>query len=82
MVAGNWQQSDITGSLDCLGNITLVFGAVAGNPSWYYLAALGYEIAESTGILVVNAYLLVCAETAYFTTLERSLFSRPAGALL
>lgn len=81
MGAGNRQQSYVSGSFDCLGNFSLVLGAVTGNTARYNLATLGNEVAESTRILVVNGYLLVGAETTYFSALERSLFSWPAGAL-
>ena len=82
MAAGNREKRDVTRSLYSLGNLSLVPGAVSGNPAWNYLAALGYEIAQGAWILVVDADLLVCTEAADFSALKRSLFPWPAARAL
>jgi len=79
--AGDWQQCNVSCPLDCLGNLSLVLGAVSGNPAWNYFATLSDEIAECAWILVVNGYLLVCTEAANLTTLKRSFLPWPARAL-
>jgi len=79
--AGYRQQSDVTCPLDCLGNFSLVLGAVPGNPAGNNLAALGNKIAQGAWILVINGYLLIGAETANFTALKRSFLSWPCRAL-
>jgi hypothetical protein len=79
--AGDRQQCNVSCPLDGLGNLSLVLGAVSGNPAWNYLAALGYEIAKCARILVINGYLFVGAETANLTALKRSFLPWPARAL-
>jgi len=79
--AGDWQQGNVSCPLDGLGNLSLVLGAVSGNPAWNYLAALSDEIAECAWIFVIDCYLLVGAETANLAALKRSFLPWPARAL-
>jgi len=79
--AGDWQQGDVSCPLDCLCNLSLVLGAVPGNPAWNYLAALSDEVAECAWVFVINGYLFIGAEPANLTALKRSFLSWPARAL-
>lgn len=58
------QQSDLTGALDRLGQLTLMHGTGAGGPAGQDLGALGNEAAQLGGILVVDIFALVNAELA------------------
>jgi hypothetical protein len=79
--AGDRQQGYVSCPLDGLGDISLVLGAVTGNPAGDYLAAFSDEVAECAWILVVNGYLFVGAETAHLAPLKRSFLPWPARAL-
>ena len=63
------QESDLTGSLDGLGELTLMHGANAGRAARQDLAALGHEAAKLGGVLVVDVGRLVNAELANFSAL-------------
>jgi len=79
--AGDWQQRNVSCPLDGLGNLSLVLGAVSGNPAWNNLATLRDEIAKGAWIFVVDGYLFVGAETANLTALKRSFLPWPRRAL-
>jgi hypothetical protein len=81
MGPGDRQQGYVPGSLYGLGYLPLMFGAVSGNPARDDLAALADEIAEGAGVLVIDGYLLIGAETAHLAALEWSLFPRTVASL-
>src|SRR3954469_11264973 len=58
------QQGDLTGVLDRDGHVALVLDAVAGHPTRADLAAVGDELAEQGGVLVVGTGRLLLAELA------------------
>src|SRR3954453_11977217 len=58
------QQGDLTGVLDGRGDVALVLHTVAGDPTRTDLAAVGDELAEQVGVLVVHVGHLVLAELA------------------
>ena len=53
------EQSDLTGALDGLGQLTLVHGAGAGGPAGQDLGPLGNEAAQLGGVLIVDILDLV-----------------------
>src|SRR4029079_13062374 len=61
---GVGQQRHLAGVLDRDGDVTLVLDAVAGHPPRADLAAVGDELAEQRGVLVVDTGLLLLAELA------------------
>ncbi len=63
------QESDLTGSLYSLGELTLMHCAGAGGAAGQDLAALGHIAAELSGILIVDAGGLVYAKLADFSAL-------------
>ena len=63
------QESDLTGSLDSLGELTLMHCAGAGSAAGQDLAALGHEAAERSGILVIDSGSLIYAKLANFSAL-------------
>ena len=63
------KESDLTGSLDRLGELTLMHGADAGSAARQDLAALGHEAAELGGVLIIDERGLVHAELANFSAL-------------
>src|SRR3954469_9026392 len=58
------QQRHLTGVLDRDGDVALVLDAVAGHPPRADLAAVGDELAEQGGVLVVDTGRLLLAELA------------------
>src|SRR6478672_10704285 len=58
------QQRDLAGVLDRDRDVPLVLDAVAGDPTRADLAAVGDELAEERGVLVVDAGRLLLAELA------------------
>src|SRR5580765_7865805 len=61
---GVGQQSELAGVLDRDGDVALVLDAVAGHPTRADLAAVGDELAEQGGVLVVDTGRLLLAELA------------------
>src|SRR4051812_47332517 len=61
---GVGQQRHLTGVLDGDGHVALVLDAVAGHPTRADLAAVGDELPEQRGVLVVDAGRLLLAELA------------------
>ena len=59
----------MTGSLDSLGELTLMHCAGAGSAAGQDLAALGHEAAELSGILVIDSGSLIYAKLANFSAL-------------
>src|SRR6185436_15245353 len=62
--AGVRQQRHLAGVLDRRGDVPLVLGAVAGHPTGTDLAAVGDELPQQTGVLVVDVGDLLLAENA------------------
>src|SRR5687768_13583186 len=58
------QQGDLASVLDRDGHVTLVLDAVAGHATRTDLAAVGDELAEERGVLVVDTGRLLLAELA------------------
>src|SRR5689334_2601118 len=58
------QQGHLAGVLDRDGDVPLVLDAVAGHPTGADLAAVGDELAEQVGVLVVDTGRLLLAELA------------------
>src|SRR3954453_15105734 len=58
------QQRHLAGVLDRDGDVALVLDAVAGHPTGADLAAVGDELAEQGGVLVVGTGRLLLAELA------------------
>src|SRR3954463_5036522 len=58
------QQCHLAGVLDRDRHVTLVLDAVAGHPPRADLAAIGDELAEQGGVLVVDTGRLLLAELA------------------
>src|SRR3954469_11937197 len=58
------QQGHLAGVLDRDGDVTLVLDAVAGHPTRADLAAVGDELPEQGGVLVVGTGRLLLAELA------------------
>src|SRR5581483_3617641 len=61
---GVGQQRHLTAVLDSRGDVTLVLGAVAGDPAGTDLAAVGDELPQQVRVLVVDVADLVLAEDA------------------
>jgi hypothetical protein len=49
-----WQQGHDSGTLDCVSEITLLFGGEASEATRQNLAALGDELLEEIDVFVVN----------------------------
>src|ERR1700722_14429768 len=64
--AGVRQQGHLAGVLDRLGDVTLVLGAVPGDPAGPDLAPVGNELPQQPGVLVVHVGDLLLAEQADF----------------
>jgi len=79
VIGSNREQRNIAGPLDCLGYFPLMCCTVAGDPARYDLAALCYEEAQRTGLLVVDGKIFLCTETADFTALKRASFAWASG---
>src|SRR3954469_11778739 len=62
--AGVGQQRHLAGVLDRGGDVTLVLGAVARHPASADLAAVGDELAQQRGVLVVDVGEFLLAEQA------------------
>src|SRR3954452_1452848 len=62
---GVGQQRDLAGVLDRDRDVTLVLTAVAGDPARPDLAAVGDELPQQAGVLVVDVLGLVLAECAH-----------------
>src|ERR1700722_8474846 len=60
------QQGHLAGVLDRLGDVTLVLGAVSGDPAGPDLAPVGNELPQQPGVLVVHVGDLLLAEQADF----------------
>src|SRR5437660_12036864 len=63
--AGVRQQGHLAGVLDRRGDIPLMLRAVAGHPPGSDLAAVGDELPQQAGVLVVNVGDLLLAEQAH-----------------
>ena len=63
------QQSDLTGPLDGLSQLTLMHGAGAGGPAGQDLGALGNKPTQLGSILIIDELALVRAELADLTAL-------------
>src|SRR4051794_26662106 len=61
---GVGQQCDLAGVLDRDRDVALVLAAVAGDPTGPDLAAVGDELPQQAGVLVVDVLGLVLAECA------------------
>lgn len=72
------QQSDLTGPLDGLGQLTLMHGAGAGGPAGQDLGPLRNEAAQLGGILVIDILALVDAELANLLALAAG---APGGSI-
>src|SRR3954466_7005367 len=59
------QQGDLAGVLHRDRDVTLVLPAVAGDPAGPDLAAVGDELPQQAGVLVVDVLGLVLAERAH-----------------
>ena len=81
MCAGYRQQGYVSGPLDGLGYLPLMFGAIAGYPARNDFPTFTDKITESAGVLVIYGYLFIGAETANLPALERSLFPGTAASL-
>src|SRR5260221_13857399 len=62
--AGVGQQRHLAGVLDRGSDVALVLAAVAGHPTSADLAAVGDELAQQAGVLVVHVVDLLFAEDA------------------
>src|SRR6476620_9221756 len=62
---GVGQQGDLAGVLHRDRDVTLVLTAVAGDPTGPDLAAVGDELPQQPGVLVVDVLGLVLAERAH-----------------
>lgn len=80
MTGGNREKSYVSCPLDCLGDLTLVPGAISGNSPWYYFAPFRNKRTERPRILVVNSYLLVSAKTADLSALKCSLLLKTGSS--
>src|SRR5215217_5426198 len=70
------EQGHLPGVLDGGGDVALVLGAVAGDPTGADLAPVAHELAEQVDVLVVDVVLLLRAELAELAlrlALERAL---------
>ena len=78
------QQSDLAGTLDGAGQVTLVSGAGTGGTAGQDLAALGQVTAELSGVLVIDAGHLINAESTDRPTLAgtHTLFVSQGDSLL
>ena len=63
------QQSDLTGTLDGLGQLALMHGAGAGGSAGQNLGALREETAQLGGILIINVLDFIDTEAAHLTAL-------------
>src|SRR3954465_15057158 len=63
--AGVGQQRHLAAVLDRDGDVALVLRAVAGHPPGADLAAVGDELAQQVGVLVVDRCRLLLAEGAH-----------------
>src|SRR5690606_13544748 len=62
--ADEWQLRKLGGVLDRRGDVPLVLGGVAGHSTSTDLAAVGDELPQQTGVLVVDVGDLLLAENA------------------
>src|SRR3954467_7672614 len=63
--AGVGQQRHLAAVLDRDGDVALVLRAVSGHPAGADLAAVGDELAQQVGVLVVDVGVLLLAEGAH-----------------
>ena len=75
MIRGNWQQRQVAGAFNGLGNFSLVLGAVAGDAPGNNLATLGDKIAKCARLFVIDSQIFLGAETANLPTLKGALFA-------
>jgi len=68
-VADVRQESDLTGSLDGNGDLTLMLCAAAGDAAGQDLASLADELSQAGNILIVKLFDLVGAEQTNFLSL-------------
>ena len=76
LLGNEGQQSDLTGTLDGLGQLTLMHRAGTGGTAGQDLGALADEAAQLGGVLIVDILALVNAELAHLFALA----VRAAGA--
>lgn len=65
-----WKQGNLSGPLDGLGELPLMFGAVAVNTHGNDLAAFSEEISQSLDFLVVDLQFFIHTETTHFAPYE------------
>ena len=61
------EQSDLTGALDGLGQLTLMHGAGAGGSAGQNLGALRKETAQLGGVLIIDVLDLIDTESTNLT---------------
>jgi len=64
LIIGIRQKSNYSGSLDSLGQCTLMFGAIAGNTAGQYLTPFSYIFAQFGGIFIVDIINFIYTEAA------------------
>ena len=73
LICGVRQKSNVTCTLDSLGQLTLMSSAGTGHAAGQDLAALGHVLLQLAGIFIVNVCNLIYAECAYLATATAAL---------
>jgi hypothetical protein len=81
VVGSNREQCNIPGTLDSLGDFSLMPGAVSGDTARNNLAALRDEITECAWLLIIYRKIFLCTETTYLAALKGTLLARAARAV-
>jgi len=66
LLAGKWQQSDVTGLFNSLGYDTLMFRAGAGLTARADIAIFGDIFSEKVCLFIVNGQGFICTELTKF----------------
>ena len=82
MVIGKGQQGQEASTLDGRGQLALVFGAGASDPSGDDLAGLGHVVAQGVDVFVIDLINALGGELADALALEQSRLGITLGAFL
>ena len=73
-----WQQGNMPCSFDSDGQLPLVLGTIASDPSGQDLAPFGNKTAKFAAVFVINFLYLIYTEGTYFPSASASAFASAA----